>query len=314
MKSFLRPKALRRGEVIGLVAPAGALWRPDRVEGCVRYLEGQGYRVEVGAHALGNDGAFSGTDDERLCDLNGMLRDPRIRAILALRGGYGTPRLLDRIDYAAVRRDPKIVVGYSDITALQMALYRKTGLVSFSGPLGAVEFASAPDPVTEESFWRLVTSRRTRGRLPLPDDEPLVTRQKGLGEGPLLGGCLSLVVALLGTPFSPDYRGAVVALEDVHEQFHRIDRMMTQLRLAGVLGRATGLLLGRFTHTTAADLAHPFHDLEAIWRSVLHGVQAPILEGFPYGHVPRKVTLPWGIPVRVDGKKQAVSLLESAVV
>jgi muramoyltetrapeptide carboxypeptidase len=314
MKSFLRPKALRRGEVIGLVAPAGALWQPDRVEGCVRYLEGQGYRVEVGAHALGNDGAFSGTDDERLCDLNGMLRDPRIRAILALRGGYGTPRLLDRIDYAAVRRDPKIVVGYSDITALQMALYRKTGLVSFSGPLGAVEFASAPDPVTEESFWRLVTSRRTRGRLPLPDDEPLVTRQKGLGEGPLLGGCLSLVVALLGTPFSPDYRGAVVALEDVHEQFHRIDRMMTQLRLAGVLGRATGLLLGRFTHTTAADLAHPFHDLEAIWRSVLHGVQAPILEGFPYGHVPRKVTLPWGIPVRVDGKKQAVSLLESAVV
>ena len=314
MKRLLRPKALRRGDVIGLVAPAGALWRPDRVEGCVRYLEGQGYRVEVGAHALGNDGAFSGTDDERLCDLNGMLRDPRIRAILALRGGYGTPRLLDRIDYAAVRRDPKIVVGYSDITALQMALYRKTGLVSFSGPLGAVEFASAPDPVTEESFWRLVTSRRTRGRLPLPDDEPMVTRQTGLGEGPLLGGCLSLVVALLGTPFSPDYRGAVVALEDVHEQFHRIDRMMTQLRLAGGLGRATGLLLGRFTHTTAADPAHPFHDLEAVWQSVLQGVTAPILAGFPYGHVPRKVTLPWGIPVRVDGKKQAVSLLESAVV
>ncbi len=314
MKRLLRPKALRRGDVIGLVAPAGALWRPDRVEGCVRYLEGQGYRVEVGAHALGNDGAFSGTDDERLCDLNGMLRDPRIRAILALRGGYGTPRLLDRIDYAAVRRDPKIVVGYSDITALQMALYHKTGLVSFSGPLGAVEFASAPDPVTEESFWRLVTSRRTRGQLPLPDDEPLVTRQTGLGEGPLLGGCLSLVVALLGTPFSPDYRGAVVALEDVHEQFHRIDRMMTQLRLAEVLGRATGLLLGRFTHTTAADPAHPFHDLEAVWQSVLQGVTAPILAGFPYGHVPRKVTLPWGIPVRVDGKKQAVSLLESAVV
>lgn len=314
MKSILRPRALRRGDVVGLVAPAGAVWWPERVEGCVRYLEGLGYRVEVGAHALGNDGAFSGADEERLSDLNGMLGDPRIRAIMALRGGYGTPRLLDRIDYAAVRRDPKIVVGYSDITALQLALYRKTGLVSFSGPLGAVEFASAPDPQTEESFWRLVTSRRTRGRLPLPEDHPLQTRQVGIGEGTLLGGCLSLVVALLGTPFSPDYRGAVVALEDVHEQFHRIDRMMTQLRLAGVLGRATGLLLGRFTHTTAADLAHPFHDLEAIWRSVLHGVQAPILEGFPYGHVPRKVTLPWGIPVRVDGKKQAVSLLESAVV
>ena len=314
MKAILRPRALRRGDVIGLVAPAGALWRPERVEGCVRYLEGRGYRVEVGAHALGHDGAFAGTDEERLSDLNGMLRNPRIRAVMALRGGYGTPRLLDRIDYAAVRRDPKIVVGYSDITALQLALWRKTGLVSFSGPLGAVEFASAPDPATEESFWRLVTSRRTQGRLPLPEGEALQTRQTGLGEGPLLGGCLSLVVALLGTPFSPDYRGAVLALEDVHEQFHRVDRMMTQLRLAGVLGRAQGLLLGRFTHTTAADPAHPFHALEAVWRSVLEGVKAPILEGFPYGHVPRKVTLPWGIPVRVDGQRQTVTLLESAVV
>ena len=314
MKSILRPRALRRGDVVGLVAPSGALWRPERVEGCVRYLEGRGYRVEVGAHALGNDGAFSGTDEERLSDLNGMLRDPRIRAIMALRGGYGTPRLLDRIDYSAVRRDPKIVVGYSDITALQLALFRKAGLVSFSGPLGAVEFAGAPDPQTEESFWRLVTSRRTRGRLPLPEDHPLLTRQVGIGEGPLLGGCLSLVVALLGTPFSPDYRGAVLALEDVHEQFHRLDRMLTQLRLAGVMGRASGFLLGQFTQASAADPAHPFHDLEAVFQSVMKGVPGPILDGFPYGHVPRKVTLPWGIPVRVDGKKQTVSLLETPVV
>jgi muramoyltetrapeptide carboxypeptidase len=195
-----------------------------------------------------------------------------------------------------------------------LALYRKTGLVSFSGPLGAVEFAGAPDPQTEESFWRLVTSRRTRGRLPLPEDHPLLTRQVGIGEGPLLGGCLSLVVALLGTPFSPDYRGAVLALEDVHEQFHRLDRMLTQLRLAGVMGRSSGFLLGQFTHTSAADLAHPFHDLEAVFQSVMKGVPGPILAGFPYGHVPRKVTLPWGIPVRVDGKKQTVSLLEAPVV
>jgi muramoyltetrapeptide carboxypeptidase len=243
-----------------------------------------------------------------------MLRDPRIRAIMALRGGYGTPRLLDRIDYSAVRRDPKIVVGYSDITALQLALFRKAGLVSFSGPLGAVEFAGAPDPQTEESFWRLVTSRRTRGRLPLPEDHPLLTRQVGIGEGPLLGGCLSLVVALLGTPFSPDYRGAVLALEDVHEQFHRLDRMLTQLRLAGVMGRASGFLLGQFTQASAADPAHPFHDLEAVFQSVMKGVPGPILDGFPYGHVPRKVTLPWGIPVRVDGKRQTVSLLEVPVV
>lgn len=313
MKRLLRPKALRRGDVIGLVAPAGALWRAERVQGCVRYLEGLGYRVELGAHALGNDGAFSGTDEQRLADLNGMLANPRIRAVMALRGGYGTPRLLDRIDYAAVRRDPKIVVGYSDITALQMALHRRTGLVSFSGPLGAVEFSGTPDPVTEESFWRLVTSRRTRGKLPLPADHPVHTRQAGVAEGPLLGGCLSLVTSLMGTPYSPDYRGAVLVLEDVHEQFHRLDRMMTQLRLAGILGGVAGLLLGRFTQTSAADPSHPFHDLGAVWDSVLRGVPGPILAEFPYGHVARKVTLPWGIPVRVDAGRQTVRLLEDAV-
>ena len=161
-----------------------------------------------------------------------MLNDSRVNAIFATRGGYGSPRLLPFVDYGAVRRQPKIVVGFSDITALQLALFRRTGLVTFSGPLPGVEFWQKPDPYTEEQFWRLLTSSRSVGPLRNPNREPLRARIGGRAQGRLLGGNLSLVVSNLGTRFSPDYNGAILVLEDVHEQYHRIDRMFTQLRNA----------------------------------------------------------------------------------
>lgn len=314
MKAALKPKALRKGDVIGLVAPAGAVWDRERIERSVRYLEGVGYRVEVGANSRSNDGAFSGTDEQRAADLNGMLRDPRVRAVFALRGGYGTPRILNRIDYAAVRRDPKIVVGYSDITALQLALYRKTGLVSFSGPLAAVELAGSPDPFTEEHFWRALTSRKALGKFPVPDEDPVAIGNPGTAEGPLLGGCLSLVVSLTGTPYLPSLKGAVLVFEEVHETFHRVDRMLTQLRLGGVLEKSAGIVLGKFTKMAAADSAHPFHELPAVLAAVFEGIDRPRLYNFPYGHVPRKVTVPWGVRARLDAKRGTLTLLEGAVV
>jgi muramoyltetrapeptide carboxypeptidase len=314
MNASLKPKALRKGDVIGLVAPAGAVWDRERIERAVRYLEAQGYRVEVGANARSNDGAFSGTDEQRAADLNAMLRDSRVRAVFALRGGYGTPRILDRIDYAAVRRDPKIVVGYSDITALQLALYRKTGLVTFSGPLAAVELAGSPDLFTEEHFWRVLTSRKALGKFPVPDEDPVVAGNPGTGEGVLLGGCLSLVTAMMGTPYLPSLKGALLVFEDVHESFHRVDRMLTQLRLGGVFEKSAGIVFGKFTKMAAADPAHPFHELPPIIATVLHGIDRPTLFNFPYGHVPRKATVPWGVRARLDAKRGALTLLEGAVV
>jgi muramoyltetrapeptide carboxypeptidase len=311
---LLKPPALRRGDIIGLIAPAGAIWDTSRIERCVRYLEGLGYRTEIGAHASGNDGAFAAQDSQRLADLNGFLRDPRVRAVFALRGGYGTPRLLSGVDYAAVRRDPKIVVGYSDLTALQLALFRRTRLVTFSGPLAAVELAGNPDPFTEEHFWRVITSRRRVGRLPAPADAIPLIGDGGSAEGPLLGGCLSLVCSLLGTPFLPSLRGAVLVFEDVHEPIHRLDRMFTQLRLAGVLPRAAGLVLGLFTKCAPADPAHASHTLEETLAQVCADADRPWLRGLAYGHVPRKVTLPLGVRARLNPAQKTLTVLESAVV
>jgi muramoyltetrapeptide carboxypeptidase len=299
--------------VIGLVSPASAPLPAEKIEKGVRYLEGLGYRVILGRHVAAQHGYLAGTDAERLGDLNAMLGDPRVKAIFALRGGYGSARLLPFVDYRAARRQPKIIVGFSDITALQLALFRRAGLVTFSGPLPGVEFWRKPDPYTEEHFWRLLTSRSRVGPLPNPRNRPLRARRKGRADGRLLGGNLSLVVSNLGTGFSPDYRGAILALEDVREEFHRLDRMFTQLRNAGILSQINGLVLGQLTDCRPSDPARPHLTLPEMFDEVLSWLQVPVVEGFQYGHIPRKLTLPIGLRARLDASRGTLTVLESAV-
>ncbi|HKS36894.1 MAG TPA: LD-carboxypeptidase [Verrucomicrobiae bacterium] len=312
--TILKPPRLRRGDVIGLIAPASAPSDSRKVELAVRYLEKLGYRVQVGEHVGARHGYFAGNDEQRIADLNAMLNDAKVKAIFAVRGGYGTPRLLPFVDYSAVRRQPKIIVGYSDLTALQLALFRKTGLITFSGPMAAVELWRNPDSYTEEHFWRMLTSPRKVGALPNPPGHPIVLRQPGRAEGRLLGGNLSLLVANLGTPFSPDYRGALLVLEDVGEQFHRLDRMFTQLRNAGVLAQISGLLLGHFTDCAPNKPKDPHLSLKQIFGEVLSWLEVPAVERFQYGHIPRKLTIPFGVCVRLDADRGKVEGLESAVV
>jgi muramoyltetrapeptide carboxypeptidase len=311
--TILKPPRLRRGDVIGLISPASTPLPAEKIEKGARYLEGLGYRIKLGEHVAAQHGYFAGTDAERLSDLNAMLNDPRVKAIFAVRGGYGSPRLLPFVDYQAVRRQPKIIVGFSDITALQLALFRRTGLVTFSGPLPGVEFWQKPDPYTEENFWRLLTSRRRVGPLHNPNRERLRARIRGRGQGRLLGGNLSLLVSNLGTPFSPDYDGAILVLEDVHEELHRIDRLFTQLRNAGVLDQISGLVLGLFTRCQPSDPAKPHLKLAEIFNEVLTWVTAPSVEGFQYGHVARKLTLPFGLEARLDADRGILTVPESAV-
>jgi muramoyltetrapeptide carboxypeptidase len=310
---ILKPPRLRRGDAIGLISPASTPLPPEKIEKGARYLEGLGYRVKLGQYVAAQHGYFAGTDAERLSDLNAMLNDPQVKAIFAVRGGYGSPRLLPFVDYRAARRQPKIVVGFSDITALQLALFKRTGLVTFSGPLPGVEFWRKPDPYTEEHFWRLLTSSRRVGPLPNPSNQPLRPRIPGRAEGRLLGGNLSLLVSNLGTPFSPDYRGALLVLEDVGENFHRIDRMFTQLRNAGILNQLKGLVLGQFTNCEASDPAKPHLKLNEIIDEVLSWLNVPVVEGFQYGHVARKLTLPIGLRARLDAGRGTMTVLEPAV-
>ncbi|HXT41039.1 MAG TPA: LD-carboxypeptidase, partial [Candidatus Angelobacter sp.] len=269
---------------------------------------------KLGEHVAAQHGFFAGTDAQRLSDLNAMLNDPQIKAIFAIRGGYGSPRLLPFVDYRAVRRRPKIIVGFSDVTALQLALLRRTGLITFSGPLPGVEFWQKPDPYTEEHFWRLLTSTRRVGPLPNPRNEPSHSRIPGRAEGRLLGGNLSLLVSNLGTRFSPDYRGTILVLEDVGEHFHRIDRMFTQLRNAGILDQINGLVLGHFTNCKASDSAKPHLKLNEIIEEVLSWLNVPVVEGFQYGHVARKLTVPFGLRARLDAGRGTLTVTESAVV
>ena len=310
---ILKPSRLRKGDVIGLVAPASPPIDRNRIEQGICYLEGLGYRVRLGRHVEARNGYLAGTDEQRAEDFNECLRDHTVRAIFAVRGGYGTPRLLPMIDYGAARRDPKIVVGYSDITALQMALWRRAGLITFAGPMLASDLARNRNPFAEEHFWRVLTSRARVGDLPQPPDKPLVTRRQGHAEGRLLGTNLSLLVSSLGTPFSPHYRGALLVLEDVGEQLHRLDRMFTQLRNAGVPRRIHGLVLGAFTKCVPGDPARPVLTQEEIIAQLIDWCPRPSASGLSFGHVPAKVTLPLGCLARLDAGNGRLTVLESAV-
>ena len=309
----LKPPRLKQGDVIGLVSPASTPAPAEKIQSSVKYLEGLGYRVKLGKHASKIYGYLAGTDEERAEDFNSMIRDPKIKAIFALRGGYGTPRILPIIDYRALTRQPKIISGFSDITALQLAIYRKCRLVTFSGPMPAVEFWKKPDPYTEENFWRLLTSKISVGKLENPPGEYMNVLKAGRASGVLLGGNLALVVSTIGTAFIPSLRDAVLVLEEVGEYPYRVDRMFAQLRNAGILKEAAAMLLGQFTECDPKDPSQPYLDVQSLLKEYAEMTNGPVLGNLVYGHVPRKVTVPFGVRAMVDTKKREIQIRESAV-
>jgi muramoyltetrapeptide carboxypeptidase len=236
-----------------------------------------------------------------------------VRAIFALRGGYGTPRLLDRIDYRALGRDPKIISGFSDITALQLAIFKKCGLVTFSGPMPAVEFWNDPDPFTEENFWRLLTSAKKIGALKNPPEAGLEMLVPGRAEGVLLGGNLSLVTCSVGTAFLPTLAGAILVLEEVDEAPYRVDRMLMQLVNSGIASRLSGVVFGQFTRCEAKDPSKPSLSCAEVLREFAGRLCGPAIANFQYGHIPRKLTVPFGLRARLDSKRKRIEVLESAV-
>lgn len=309
----LKPPRLRKGDLIGIVSPASTPASQEKVDKGVRYLESLGYRVKIGRHVMAQYGYLAGTDAERAADLNDMLGDPAVRAVFAIRGGYGTPRILDSIDYRAVRRDPKILVGYSDITALQLALLRKTGMVTFSGPMVAVEMWDRIDPYTEENFWRVITSSARVGGLGNSHDEPAAAHNKGRVSGILVGGNFSLLASLMGTPYLPNLRKSILVLEDVDEAPHRVDRMFAQLRHAGVLKNIAGLALGRFTDCVPSDASKPHLTIEQVLQEAVSAIRCPVLTNLQYGHIAKKLTIPLGVRATLDTRAGTLSVSEGAV-
>ena len=308
---IIKPKALKRGDTIGIAAPASP---PATVEHLIRgiqYLERLGFRVELGKHLYNKTGYLAGTDRERASDLNELFANKNVKAIFIARGGYGCTRILPLLNYRMIKRNPKIIVGYSDISALQLALLRKAGLVSFSGPMVAVEMAGKFSGEAEERFWRSVTSKTKPPTISIPPQDQRVIHP-GKGEGILFGGNLSLVASLVGTEYFPRLKHAVLMLEEVGERPYRINRMLNQLKLSGVFKRLSGVALGKFT-SCDPEAGKPSLTLQQVFEDSLQGYSFPVLGYIHNGHIDDIFTIPFGIRVRLDANKKRLFFLENAV-
>ena len=312
--TIIKPTRLHKGSTIGLVAPASTPSSEEKIEKGAAYLEQLGYRVKFGKHIRKIHGYLAGTDEERAADLNTMVRDKDVKAIFAIRGGYGTPRILRMIDYRSLRQNPKIIAGYSDITALQLAIFRKTGLVTFSGPMTGSDMWKDFDPYTEEHFWQLLTSTKKIGVLKNPIDEPLKILKTGKARGRLLGGNLSLIACLMGTPFLPNMHGSILFLEDVEEAPYRVDRMLAHLLNAGVLPELAGLVFGKFTDCNPDNPSEPDFVIDHVLDEYANTIKRPVAANFQYGHIPRKLTVPIGLQALLDTKRSWIEILEGAVI
>jgi muramoyltetrapeptide carboxypeptidase len=316
-KPLVRPLRLARGSRIALVAPAGPLLDRDdltRAETLCRALD---YEPVLGTHAAGHYGYFSGTDEERLADLNAALRAPAIDAVWCIRGGYGVTRILDGVDFEALARRPRPVIGYSDITALLAGVTRRAGIVAFHAPTARAEMPL----FTRRHFGLVLTDPEPAGLLeplpPPPDvlvphENRVVTIRGGVADGPLAGGNLTLLQCLIGSPYFPDLDGALLFLEDVNEDLYRIDRELAHLRMVGALARLRGVLIGRFTgmKRQSSDGAM---GLDEVLAHYFRPLGVPVAHGFPIGHIDDQWTMPIGVRARLDADACTVELLEPAV-
>jgi muramoyltetrapeptide carboxypeptidase len=280
---------LRDGDLIALVAPSGAV-SEDEVAAAVRTVEEWGLRARAGRHALGRHSFHSGTDAERLADLNEALRDPSVRGILCLRGGYGLQRIVDEVDFAAAGADPKPMMGYSDITALHVALWCEAGLPTVHGPTAGHLFKGA------DGARRVLMSGDPVTLAADPAESTFSVRVGGRAEGTLLGGNLTILASTAGTRHRLDPHGTILLIEDVNEAPYRIDRALVQLRRAGWLDGLAGVAIGQFTRCVDATYRRTTEEVLAEH----FGEQIPVLGGLPIGHGERQTAVALGVPAVLD--------------
>ncbi|MDP8243245.1 MAG: LD-carboxypeptidase [Candidatus Hinthialibacter antarcticus] len=314
----MKPKAIQPGDTIGLICPASPI-EPERVERAAELLKQRGYKVRLGNYLTEEYLCeLSGTDEQRLSDLNGMIQDSGIDAVFTLRGGYGCNRLLDRIDYAALRADPKWLTGFSDITALHIAMYQMTGVSTLHGPAFGYTFGGespAHDFVVND-FWDAVEGRTGPGPMRFTRDpswssiDTLQTVVSGRAQGRLVGGNLSRLASMAGTPWmlqgDEDY---ILFIEDVDEAAYRIDRYINQLRDSGIFERAKGLVIGQF-YPREEDVEEETPLLANVLRSESEAIGLPTLVGAPIGHHAYNSSLAHGALVELDADAKSISYLE----
>ena len=299
MKNFKTPTALKKGSTIGVIAPASAAKRkPTRVG--LKYLENQGYNVVTSTHLNKGTKYLAADDQTRIMHLENFLLNPEIDAIICVRGGYGMLRIIEKLDYEKIKAvNPKILVGYSDITALQLSLLQKCGWVTFSGPMVASEMGSGFSQFSENWLWKVLTLNKGSLNFQNPADDPIKIFNSGRAEGNLVGGCLSLVTPLLGTEFMPELENNILFLEDVGEPGYKIDKFLQTLKLHGVFDKISGLVIGKFSGTFKDNDKKNF-TLEKLLTDTIPNINFPIITNFAYGHVNQRFTMPVGGKFRMD--------------
>jgi muramoyltetrapeptide carboxypeptidase len=317
--TLLKPKPLQAGDTVALIAPSTYVSSPDALQLAKRTVEYFGLKWKLGRNVGKRTGYLGGTVDERVADLHAAFTDPEVRAVFCTRGGYGAAMLLDRIDFALIRSHTKIFTGFSDITALHLGLHQQSGMVTFHGPTVLADFSD----YTLEHFRRALFDARPLGVLRNPAEErpirpkhPLRTLQGRRGTGALMGGNLTLISTTMGTPWEIQTDGKLLFLEDVDEQPYSMDRMLTQLRLAGKFRHIRGLILGQCQDCAPREFKPAFDNtfsLGEVYDNILGELKVPVLAGLTIGHTEDQLTLPLGVRATLDADAGTLTVEEEAL-
>jgi muramoyltetrapeptide carboxypeptidase len=307
---LLKPHKLSIGDIIGIISPAGRVWDVSKFENVKAYFEKKGYKVIISDHAKDRENYLAGNDEDRLNDFHDFFKNDEVKAILCSRGGFGAMRILEKIDYDLIGQNPKIFVGYSDITALHTSIYKNTGLVTFHGPLAVSDFGGEElDDFTQENFFNILTEK-TEIPYVFQNSFEYFCLKSGSTQAKLTGGNLSVLCALLGTKYFPDLQGKILLLEDVAEPIYKIDRLLTQLELSGIFNIISGLLVGKFTNMGEEQENLEKQAMELIFQKT-KDYNIPIGYGFPACHHKTKATLPLEVNYCFDSSNGELKLTEN---
>ena len=311
--NFIKPKKLKRGELIGIISPASAPDNSSIVENGVKYIESLGYRTILGKNVGKVRGYLAGTDEQRIEDIHQMFSDKKVKAVFCLRGGYGAFRLLDKIDYKLIRNNPKIFVGFSEITTLQMAFLEKANLITFAGPMVVSNFSKEISDYTEENFWRLLTSKNKPDNIIFSEHKIIYDKKYDKTSGRLIGGNLAVFTSMIGSGYLPSFKNDILLLEEINEPPYKIDRMLNKLRFNKVFNKLNGIILGNFIDCEEPDKKKTSLTIDEVFRDYLGELKFPVIRSFPHGHTKNILTLPIGTNIKLNLREGRMEFLESVI-
>lgn len=317
-KDVIIPEALQEGDTIGIVSPASAIFETEPYEIAKESFEAMGLKVKFGEYVKNRYGHLAGTDEERAQELNDMFRDSSVKAIIALRGGSGSARILDKLDYPAIKKNPKIFIGYSDITALHLAIFSQTGLVTFHGPVAVSTWNSfSVEHLKKILFDKdalLLQNPTDKGDELVQTTNRIRTITPGTAKGQLLGGNLSVMTGIMGSKYFPkDWKNKILYIEDIGEEIYAIDRMMSQLYLGGVFKQISGFVFGKCTDCEPGGSGYGSLTLEEVVDHYIKPLGIPAFSGAMFGHIKDNSTIPNGIEAEINADNGSIQLLQPAV-